>query len=187
MNPNTLEIVTAALAPTEALLRAEYNRQLLERMHKVLAELAEDGMDAEKRFAYPHGAMSKKAYREQERRYSLCSAYTRSTTVSRSMHDPDIRVAKPDNVERIAEQAAKMAKDALESFCVKLAGKIDLTGIAAVSAKYIGGTNPWGWTHLLVNPDKTTEQIWRTKMIINISVHGKLFNQWPTRLVSSVE
>ncbi len=103
------------------------------------------------------------------------------------MRDPNIRTPKPDNAEKIAEQAAKMAKDALAGFCEKLAGKIDATGIAAVTVKYFGGINPWGWTHVLVNGDLTPNQIWRTKMIVNISCLGKVFNQWPTRQVQSME
>lgn len=184
---NTLELLIEALAPTELVLRAEYNRQLTARMEKVLAELAEDGWDARKRFAYPYGTMGKVAYRLQEARYNSCNFYTNGVKGSISMHEPNIRVAKTDNAERIAAQAEKLAKVALEGFCAKLAGKIDATGIAAVSVKYLGGTNPWGWTHILVNSGTTTSQVWRTKMIVNVSCLGKIFNQWPTRQVAAVE
>lgn len=176
----TLELLKAALAPTEEILRNEYARQLTAQMDKVLTELAEDGWDACKRYDYPSSSMSRVAYVAQVARYNLCNALTKGAKPSRGMHEPNIRVVKEGNFERIAKQAAEMARAALEGFAHKLAGKIDATGIVATEVKYSGGLNPWGFNHVYVNGN---EQVWRTKMIINVSCLGKLFNQWPTRLV----
>lgn len=180
----TFALLQSALVPTESLLRVEYARQLTAQCDKILAELAEDGWDAEKRYGYPSSNMSRLNYCSQKRRYELCHQYTEGTQVSRSFCDPDIRRPRADNAARIAKQADEMAHAALEGYCAKLARKIEATGVEVVSIKYVGGLNPWGWTHVLVNGG---EQIWRTKMIINVSCLGKLFNQWPTRQVRSME
>jgi hypothetical protein len=34
-----------------------------------------------------------------------------------------------------------------------------------------------------VTTQEGEDQVWRTQMIVNVSVLGKLFNQWPTRQV----
>lgn len=187
---STLQLVTTALAGTEEMLRKEYDKQLTAQCDLMLAELAEDGWDAHKRFGYPYGAMSRLAYFEQQRRYNLCSKYTHFTgNGSRGMHDPDMRAANADNAEVIAKAAAKMAKDALEGFCHKLTGKIEKTidmHEDVHSVRYEGGLDPWGWSYIHVDVRSSLDkrkQIWQTKMIINVSCKGKLFNQWPTRQV----
>lgn len=178
----TLKLVTVALAPTETRLRNEYKRQLIAQMDWVLTQLAEDGWDAQKRFAYPESSMGRERYRQAVARYNLCRELTVCANAKgyRSHNDPEPRAERPDNLVRIAAQAAKLAKAALESYCHKLAAKIDETGICPAKIEYVGGSNVWGYSHIVVNGG---EQRWRTKMIVNVSVYGKPFNQWPTRLV----
>jgi hypothetical protein len=177
----TYKLVFAALAPTETRLRNEFKRQLISQTDRVLAMLAEDGWDAEKRFSYPTGSMSREAYRRAQALYELVHACTTGTKSCRAWKDPDIRVEKPDTFATIAKQAARMARAALEGYCHKLAAKIDDTGIACGKVEYAGGTDPWGFSHVIIN---SGEQRWRTRMIVNVSVYGKPFNQWPTRLIS---
>lgn len=181
--PQTLALVTKALAHTEEILRAEYERQLVAQKNTVLKELAEDGWDARKRYGFPYGSQSKREYMMQRARYSLCQELTESAErfPRGGMNAPDPRKPKADNWGRLAEKAEKLAKDALEGYCMKLAMKIDATGIAALKLTYEGGLDPWGWSYLKVNDD---EQTWKTQMIVNVSCLGKVFNQWPTRLMS---
>lgn len=175
----TLALVTAALAPTEAILRKEFERQLAERVVNMLNELKLDGWDAQKRYAYPEGNMSRVAYLAQKARYDLCSKYTVTKGGSYSPRGP--RIVSPKAWSgMVAKEAAEMAKAALEGYCAKLAAKIDATGIKCEKVEYKGGLNPWGVSSIWVN---SVAQEWQTKMIINISCLGKLFNQWPTRLM----
>jgi hypothetical protein len=175
----TLALVTAALAPTEAILRNEFERQLAERVVKMMDELKLDGWDAQKRYAYPHGTMSRVAYLAQVARYNLCNKYTNTEGGSYNPRGPRIVSPKAWS-EMVAKEAAEMAKVALEGYCAKLSAKIDATGIKASKVEYKGGLNPWGVSSIWVN---SVAQEWHTKMIVNISCLGKLFNQWPTRLV----
>ena len=185
-------LLKQALAPTESILCAEYHRQLHAQLNELLKELAEDGWDAHKRFAFPHGNQSRTDYQIQRSRYELMIHYTEQDGdpyACRGMHDPDIRKEKPGNRLRIFIKADEMAVAALEGFCWKLTGKIDDEMVASTgrngiqSISYIGGTDPWGWSFIRVHFVNKTCQNWRTRMIINCSCLGKLFNQWPTRLM----
>ena len=178
----TFASLKTALAHMEAILRDEYRRQLRVQCDKVLTELREDGWDADKRYGYPRSTCGRSAYAEQKRRYEMANLYTVATAHSRSMRDPDLRTPRADNDVRIDAQAAKLAADAIEGFCHKLAGKIDAAanGQPIESIAYQGGLDPWGWSYVIVNGT----QRWQTRMIVNVSCLGKLFNQWPTRLVA---
>ena len=183
----TAALLAAALAPTEALLYQEFKRQLTDQKNKLLAELAVDGWDANKRYSYPSGSMGRERYFLQKFRYDLCQLYTENAGNGfRGMHDPDIRNPRTDNATKIDRRAAKAAKDSLAGFVVKMTGKVDAlrveTGVKSIS--YQGGLDPWGHSHITVELTNGDRQLWRTQMIVNVSCLGKLFNQWPTRLVS---
>lgn len=65
------------------------------------------------------------------------------------------------------------------AYVFKLATKI--TGVKA--ARLADSTAIWRGSTLIVTMNDGTEQRWVTTMILNRSVLGKLFNQWPTRRV----
>lgn len=181
---NTTELLTSALAPTEAILRNEYTRLMAEKVDAMLTELKLDGWDAQKRYSYPSGSMGRNAYLAQKARYDLCGKYTNTAGGSYNPRGPRIVSPKAGYLEIIKEEAAAWAKAALASFTAKLAKKIEATGIEAREIRYDGGTNPWGFSHIhVLSQHSPTVQTWKTKMILNISCLGKPFNQWPTRQV----
>lgn len=182
---NLLDLVTLALLPTEQLLRNEYLKQLLARHDKLAAELKEDGMDAKKRFDYPEGTMPRLRYVAQKARYDWITEWTTAVKASRSHYEPNLRVFKDGHVEKLEAQAAKMAKQALEGFCHKMAGKIDKAYMGGFidDVRYSGGANPWVHSFITCSVGGKIVQQWKTKMIVNISCLGKLFNQWPTTLL----
>lgn len=75
------------------------------------------------------------------------------------------------------EQAGKDAEAAYTAFVLKLELKI-----GAHESAVLTGDHVWHHSDLRVGKGSTFET-WRTKMIVNVSKHGKLFNQWPTRKV----
>ena len=84
----------------------------------------------------------------------------------------------------VTREAASRAVEVVASFSAKLAGKIDrdANGATLVTAK-IASNDLWSHSILTaVLSDNSTQQ-WHTQMILNRSVRGKLFNQWPTRRV----
>lgn len=184
----TLALVRSALAPTLGLLRDEYERQLMKQKAEVFQTLEKDGWDAEKSFAYPRSSyISKVDYLLQASRHKLCEQLTESTAkFGRGFNQPNPRKPRFGIDFKLARQAEEMSIAALEGFACKMSGKIDLeaakTHSTVATVTYQGGLDPWGYSHIKVALNDRT-QWWRTRMIINVSCLGKLFNQWPTRLV----
>ena len=64
-----------------------------------------------------------------------------------------------------------------DSFVAKMNHKIE----NPVAAEFAWVRNVWGDSRLLVTLADGTKELWQTKIILNVSKLGKLFNQWPTR------
>lgn len=94
----------------------------------------------------------------------------------------------PEEAEaKIAESAAIQAKDALTTYGYKLSEKARQhfgdNAEQIVSATYSGSRNPWSYSLLTLTFKDGTIGKLTTQMILNVSPLGKLFNQFPTRLV----
>ncbi len=90
-----------------------------------------------------------------------------------------IRATAGRVVQNVNEKATLEAAEA--SFCgylAKLAGKID----SRILSGRLQGVL-WDGSWLTVETE-AGRQVWRTQCIINFSVYGKAFNQWPTRRIS---
>ncbi len=91
----------------------------------------------------------------------------------------------------LASEAKRDAESNVAGFCAKMAGKIadaiaeENPGAAMVSARAVAhSADTWQDTDLTVTLDRGAAQLWHTQVILNFSVLGKAFNQWPTRRVS---
>lgn len=191
----TLAFVTAALAPTEAHLKAAYYAANVKNYRAVIARLEAAGWDMEKAFPSPRSNMSRESYQSARERRANAEKFTqwdhaKRTLESNRMFGPEPVKLKLTESEQLAElmvEAASDAKAALQSYCWKLAGKISselADGDTVTGATYRGSADVWGWSFV----DVTTaagSQCWKTKMIVNFSVYGKPFNQWPTTLEAS--
>lgn len=197
------DMVLEALQPTEAIIAAEWERQLHVEYNQFKEILERDGMNAAIAFGYPDSNMGRKSYMVQLARRNYCEKHTTAVQggpqlyMARKTNDP--RMFRPGSTDGFKAIAAKGAKDSLASFSSKLTLKIEaelkrplikpdgggyLNNTAKpVAAKFIGGTDPWGHSHVLITLDNSTTQLWKTRMIINVSCLGKVFNQFPTRLV----
>lgn len=82
----------------------------------------------------------------------------------------DERVARTRDLE-LAASAAQY-----DGFIAKLVGKI-----GACDSAEIDGSHVWGYSVLTVRKGDQIER-WKTQQILNVSVLGKVFNQWPSRL-----
>lgn len=85
------------------------------------------------------------------------------------------------NAEKVEYEVAKVIRNAaleFEAYVAKLNAKI---GDKVLKAALTG--NPWFGSHLAVDTTTKGSQLWHTQMIVNRSKLGKLFNQFPTRLV----
>lgn len=83
-----------------------------------------------------------------------------------------------ERVRRYVERTVRETEAAFDAFVLKLDGKVG----AHTAAELIAGAT-WGYSILRVTLADGTVQKWKTQRIVNCSSLGKLFNQWPTRLV----
>lgn len=87
-------------------------------------------------------------------------------------------VVNPESREKIKAEATRAANTDFDSYLHKLDGKI-----GAEIAKAALRGRLWDGSRLHVVLRDGSQQLWDTKCILNQSVYGKLFNQWPTRQV----
>jgi hypothetical protein len=80
-------------------------------------------------------------------------------------------------VEAFISEAGERASAQYTAFIQKLEGKIGEHVSASIEGEHI-----WGSSLLTVTKATHVEK-WRTQQIVNVSVLGKVFNQWPSRKV----
>lgn len=192
MKTNTLKLITAALAPSEEILFKAWLDLLMSRYNKLVQELAEDDFNATKRYGYPSsGSMNRYDYLAQQERYNFCRQHT-TTDTSRPVVMPAgtkvrdmpnyVAFNHAESKAKLTREAKENAKAAIEAFCLKMEFKVDqarIAGDTVTDVSYNGGLDPWNFSYITVNT-LLSKQVWKTKMILNTSVLGKVFNQWPT-------
>ena len=99
------------------------------------------------------------------------SAY-KSAAAKRSFYDTMLRT----NRSAYINSESKAAHADYMAWIAKITDKI---GKPVVDAKMTG--SPWTGSTIHVITNDAEQQTWNTKMIINISKYGRLFNQFPSR------
>lgn len=153
---------------------AEYAEAYIER---VLANIARHGWDFDKAYPLPTSRMSRSEYTQV-----AISRMNASRLVSWTK--PSIRTGEPCIVVRSDKGCAKFVQDAKDdadasytAFVAKLEAKVGEHQRATLEGNHV-----WGFSVLTVLT-ADGEQRWKTQQILNVSKLGKVFNQWPTRLV----
>lgn len=149
-------------------------------IEKIAKELQEAGNDLRVIAPYPSSSsMSKRDYHVARGKYSLYRSVAKlRDTFCRGIKDPELADICPDKIERFVRMAREDAAAQYEVFIVKLEGKVG----DCVSAT-LNGNHVWGRSTLTITKAGGTVQRWLTQTIINVSPLGKLFNQYPTRLI----
>lgn len=114
---------------------------------------------------------------EYKRKQALRAAYYRICT-----HTGDYKAPIAVDQDKVVEACrAEMdnASAQYDAFIAKLVTKVGDDCTAASLA----GTHVWGYSFLTVTKADGSTEIWKTQQILNVSVLGNVFNQWPTRLV----
>lgn len=88
-------------------------------------------------------------------------------------------MANEKSAADVVARAQKAAAESFELYVAKLSDKIG----DAVEARLVDVGTVWGLSYLHVVLADGEKQVWKTQQIVNCSVYGKLFNQWPTRKV----
>jgi hypothetical protein len=79
-----------------------------------------------------------------------------------------------EGIDKLVEEAGEEAAASFDAYVAKLTAKVGECDEAAVCGDL------WHFSTLTVRKGDATES-WHTQQILNFSVYGKAFNQWPTR------
>jgi hypothetical protein len=143
---------------------------------KIKTKLEVANWDLNVAFPSPAINVSRATYMELKAAHDYASSLVRGTQVSRRPSEPFIVTWCEEGVARAINNAAKDAAFQYEAYVAKLVKKVGKCDSANMG--FNGGL--WFDSDLVVIKGDAKE-VWNTKCIINRSVHGKVFNQFPTR------
>lgn len=144
-----------------------------------LADLAAVGNDVNVFAPYPLSGIGRKEYAIRLARRQFVESITASVKCSLKPNEPYIRVPSVEGRERAINNTVEAATAAYDAYVAKLEGKIG----AVVDANLSTVGNLWYDSKLTVVKLDGSTETWSTKCILNTSSLGKVFNQWPTRLL----
>lgn len=160
--------------------RAAYMNRIVEAYRRQLEQMIERvkaaGMDLSQVAPYPKSTMSRREYKVAQSAYNYYRRYFTPVDGTRRWNGPEIVVLNNDAVERTIEHATREANTCFDGYVLKLLSKI---GKNVKTATLVGPL--WEGSMLTVECQDGEKQVWTTKVIINCSCLGTLFNQWPTR------
>lgn len=166
----------------EALQRAEaFARRQLE---YVEAALQVAGMDLNVFAPRPNSHMSRSEYfaATTKRAQAVLMTERVGGASSRRHTDPHIVCFTDKSRQLYINDARRETEIAFDAFVVKLNARV---GAHVACTVETGPTNnPWGYSIISVTAPDGTVTRWKTQQILNVSKLGKLFNQWPTRMVT---
>jgi hypothetical protein len=174
--------IEAAVLPLKsaAIERAAQDTRVM--IGNYLTKIIENGNDL--KVAFPRGNSlrdSRNDYLAKQRRHSFASAVTTrdlSKPYSYRMDEPYFVVASAEKIERMVTEAQEMAAQQYDLFVAKLVRKV-----GEVVSATLSGNHVWGHSILTITKADGSVERWKTQQIVNQSVLGTLFNQWPTRKV----
>jgi hypothetical protein len=180
-------LIAAAVAPLKEIQMDYAASRVLARCEKVFAELAAVNWDVSAYLGVqPNFSNQYPAYKEWKAKQSFVSMITNrgegwpvSQRVNTIYVLPVVR--NDAKVEEMVQNARAMAAASYEAYVAKMIAKIgDVTEASMCTSSHV-----WGYSVLEVTTVAGERQVWTTQQIVNCSVHGKLFNQWPSRLAAS--
>lgn len=153
----------------------------VEATHEVIAayksKLEAANWDLDVAFPRPSINTSRATYMAQKARHDFASSLVRSTVSCRRRSEPNLVEWNEEGVSRAVNEAAKDAAFQYEAYVCKLVKKVGECN----DAKMAFNNGVWFDSNLVVTKGENKE-VWNTKCIVNRSVYGKVFNQFPTRL-----
>lgn len=174
-------IIEAAVEPQREDAVAAAVERMTDRINVELAKLAAVDGDLNKLYERPSSRIHD---RNEYRKLAALRGFIYSITEKpRARLDylpsgPDYRVPDGRRFEAVIARTAQQASLAFDAYVAKLSAKIG----ECVAAEVEG----WLWQHSILTVTRADGSVerWKTQCIINVSVLGKLFNQWPTRKVA---
>ena len=164
-------------------------RQKAERLTgKVYMHLIVHQWDLNAAYPYPWGGtkrMSIENYNQAKAKRLLAESLTvrdESKRTSLRIGDPYFVVADDNRAKDFMDFNMLEASIQFDNFVAKLSRKVAQLS-PVVGAEITEHGDLWQFSILTCTHEDGSVTKWKTKQIINVSKHGKLFNQWPTNQV----
>lgn len=152
----------------------------IEATHEVIAKikskLESANWDLNAVFPYPNGFQSRASYMAQKAAHDYAHSLVKVVNYNYKRNSPMIVEMSEAGIARAIDNAAKDAAFQYEAYVAKLIKKVGDCDNAVMGFN----NGVWHDSNLVVTKGDTKE-IWNTKCIVNRSVYGKVFNQFPTR------
>lgn len=163
----------------DAITRAEQNERAY--VETVRAGLAAAGNDIDVFAPRPENNMSREVYMLKQRRRGEIMGLCNTVSSPRNFHGKEPYIVKmcAEKIEKHITETKRRTALQYDAFVEKLVKKIGDTTEAIISGNHV-----WGYSFLTVTLPGSEVQKWKTQQIVNRSVLGLLFNQWPSRKVN---
>jgi hypothetical protein len=175
-------LIAEAVAPLKDVAVQQATIYAVEAIEAVRAALAAANWDVNAVAPYPSSRLSRADYRQGHAKYDFFRSLVdfRKDGEYRRFGDPLFCDMSPSKAEAFIESCKRNAAAQYEAYVAKLISKV-----GEVTEAQLRGTAVWFQSELDVVTAAGERQTWRTKMILNVSCLGKMFNQWPTRQVKN--
>ena len=167
--------IAAAVSPMKEAAVARSVAAATQRVTEVLRALEAVEMQIDAYAPYPNSGVGRVAYKQALAKRHFAESIT---TYTEGSSRPGARLPRKHsetNVARFMLTVAEIAGSEFDAYVEKLEGKVGECAAAEVRG-YV-----WDGSILTVTKADGSVERWSTQMIVNCSVLGKLFNQWPTR------
>ena len=175
--------IAIVVAPIKAKAMDRAEERYRQQIAKVKAILEGADMDINKVAPHPKGTLNRKDYSMAVARHSFFSSLVKTDSV----RNPSVRMNSTHYVLwdlEAVERGVERIREAAAADFIAYVGKLNAKVGKHKAAVLVQDTNYlWHDSTIIVTLEDGTTQRWNTKVIVNCSVLGTLFNQWPTRLI----
>lgn len=180
-NAESFAVIAAAVAPLKDMATQEAVRASHKTIDSVLEDLSIHDWDLSRCAPIPNSGVGRAAYKsamEKRSLYQSLAAYV-ETKLCRRPSDPCL-LQKSESLEALfIKRQIENAVHSYDLYVSKLNTKVG----DVLDASLEVSSSVWGSSVLTVTKPDGSVHRWKTQVIVNCSVLGKNFNQWPTRLI----
>ena len=174
-----MNAIEAAVAPQRTDAVAAAVERMTDHINVELTKLAAVDGDVNKLYERPNRWHTREQYRKLVALRGFICSITKNGDTSLSgvsyPGSPEIRVPSNRRAEEVLARTAEEASLAFDAYIAKLTAKVGECAAAEMNGHL------WDYSILTITRADASVERWKTQCIVNVSVLGKLFNQWPTR------
>jgi len=175
----TMNKIEKAVEPLRIDAMNEADKFARRQVEEVRKQLAAAENDLNKAAPHPRAwNLSRFEYMRMMQKRQLFGQVCKFREASYRINQPQFADVNEDQVATFVRHAREDASLQYEKYIAKLNNKIGPVTEAKLDGNYV-----WSLSYLKVTKADGTKETWKTKMIFNTSKLGKVFAQFPTRVV----